>query len=62
MSYFSKFLLKLVTQGQETCTSFQASFYDYVLASHCSDIAYQLINVEICSKTSASFLPVCHQL
>ena len=45
--------LRLVTQGQLTCTSFLPSFYDYVLTSNRSDIARQHINVETCTKTCA---------
>ena len=33
-----------------------------MLTSFCSDIACQQMNVETCSKTCASFLPVYHQL
>ena len=52
-------LLKLVAHRRQTCACFRASFYDNVLASYCSVIAGQHVNVETCSKTCASFLSEC---
>ena len=54
--------LRMRTHRQETCASFRASFYYYVLTSYCSNIALQHINVENCSKTCANLLPVYHKL
>ena len=44
--------------GRKLAQVFRASFYDYALVSYCSDIARQHMNVETCSKSCVSFLPV----
>ena len=54
--------LKLETHGSKTCTSFRSSFCDYVVTSYCLNVALQHMNVETCSKTCTSLLPMYYQL
>ena len=66
MLYYIFYAIKIMSPKQNVqvklVISFRASFHDYVLTSYCSNVACQLMNVETCSKTCASFLPMCIQL
>ena len=46
------------THGQQSYVRFRASFCDYALTSHCSDIVRLLINVELARKLARFFAHV----